>query len=71
MFGARTVGSLFETGKAKDEADELVFFEGTQDQPSVMDDGDEHVARDDVCFRTGPDLALKFFDEFHFIGRFK
>ena len=71
LLTAVTIGCGFKTRETKHESDKLLVGIGTDDQPAIVDGGDEHVRGDHIRFTAGPDGALQFFDGGHFFGGIK
>lgn len=71
MLGAGSVRREIEAGKAEDEADKLLPVERADDQPPVVDGGDEHMCGHDIGLAVGPDDALQVFDQGHVFGGFE
>ena len=61
VLRARTVRSGFETGKAEDKTDHLLFDEGACHDAPVVYGSDQHVCWDNVGFAAGPHGALQLF----------
>src|SRR5258706_752166 len=71
MLGARTIRCRFKTGKTKDKPDQLFFNKCADDQPAIVNGGDEHMCRDNVGFTARPHGTLQVFNRSHFFGSFK